>query len=202
LKRLGIETIDLYYSHIEDRHTPHEETLEAFDRLVQTGKVRFIGASNLKAWRIAEARIISKANGWEPYKVVEQRHTYLRPKPDVSFGLQVAVNDDLLDYCREHGLTLLAYSILLNGAYSRADRSMPEQYKGPDTDARLSTLSTISREVGATPNQIVIAWLRQSDPPILPIIGGSTSAQLSENIAALKVKLTDEQMNRLNEAGA
>jgi len=202
LKRLGIETIDLYYAHIEDRNTPHEETLEAFDRLIQAGKVRFIGACNHKAWRLAEARAISKANGWESYSVVEQRHTYLRPKPGSSFGLQMAVNDDLLDYCRDYGLTLLAYTILLKGAYTRSDRAIPDEYVGPDTDARLAQLRTISQEIGVTPNQVIIAWLRQSDPPVLPIIGVSMPEQLSENIDALKIRLTDEQMNDLNAAGA
>jgi aryl-alcohol dehydrogenase-like predicted oxidoreductase len=202
LNRLGIETIDLYYAHIEDRTTPHEETLEAFDRLVQSGKVRLIGASNHKAWRLAEARTISKVNGWEAYCAVEQRYTYLRPKPGTNFGLQMAVNDDFLDYCRENNLTILAYSILLNGAYTRSDRSIPAQYIGPDSAARISTLMTISQELGVTPNQVVIAWMRQSDPPILPIIGGSTPEQISENIGALKIKLTHDQMNFLNEAGA
>ena len=202
LKRLAIETIDLYYAHIEDRNTAHEEALEAFDRLIQAGKVRFIGACNHQAWRLAEARSISMANGWEPYCAVEQRYTYLRPKPGTNFGPQKAVSDDLLDYCREHPLTLLAYTILLKGAYTRSDRPIPEQYVGPDTDARLEQLRNISQEIGATPNQVVIAWLRQSDPPILPIIGGSRPEHLSENINALKIRLTDEQMKLLNEAGA
>ncbi len=202
LKRLGIETIDLYYAHIEDRHTPHEEVLEAFDRLMHAGKVHFVGACNHKAWRLAEARSVSKAHGWVSYSVVEQRYTYLRPKPNANFGLQVAVNDDLLDYCREHGLTLLAYSILLKGSYTRADRAIPDQYLGPDTDARLAVLNKIATEVDATPNQVIIAWMRQSDPPILPIITGSTAEQLSENLGALTITLTAEQMNRLNEAGA
>lgn len=202
LKRLGIETIDLYYAHIDDRNTPHEEVLGAFDRLVRAGKVRFIGASNHKAWRLAEARLISQANDWTPYCVIEQRYSYLRPKPDTGFGLQVAANDDLLDYCRVHGITLLAYSILLNGAYTRPDRSIPEQYFGPDSEARLAELKAVAREIEATPNQVIIAWMRQSDPPILPIIGGSKPEQLLENIGALKIKLSENQMDRLNEAGA
>ncbi len=202
LKRLGIETIDLYYSHLDDRNTPLEEVLEAFDRLVQAGKVRFIGASNHKAWRLAEARYTSQVNDWAQYCAIEQRYTYLRPKLGSSFTFQVAANDDLLDYCQAHNITLLAYSILLNGAYTRSDRSIPDQYIGSDSEVRLAVLKTVAEEIEATPNQIVIAWMRQNDPPILPIIGGSTTEQLSENLGALKIKLTEEQMSRLNEAGS
>lgn len=202
LRRLGIETIDLYYAHIDDRDTPHEETLEAFDRLVQAGKVRFIGVCNHLAWRIAEARTKSQLNNWASYCVVQQRYTYLRPKPGSNFGLQVAANNDLIDYCKEYGISFLAYSILLNGAYTRVDRTIPEQYNSPENEARLKVLKSIADEVDATPNQVIIAWLRQSDPPVIPIIGGSKREQLSENIAALGVKLSKDQISRLNEVGS
>ncbi len=202
LKRLGTDTIDLYYAHFDDRNTPLEETLQAFDRLVQAGKVRFIGASNHASWRLAEARCISQANGWAQYCAIEQRHTYLRLKPGSSFPYHVCVDDTLLDYCRVHGIALLAYRILLQGAYTRSDRTIPEQYLGPDSDARLIVLDAVARKVEATPNQVIIAWMRQSNPPILPIIGGSTAAQLSENLDALEIQLTDEQMNHLNAASA
>jgi aryl-alcohol dehydrogenase-like predicted oxidoreductase len=100
LKRLGIDTIDLYYAHVDDRNTPQEETLEAFDRLVKAGKVRLIGASNFLAWRLEEARWVSQTHGWAEYCCIQQRHSYVRPKPGGSFAPQIAANDDLLDYCR------------------------------------------------------------------------------------------------------
>ena len=140
LRRLGVDTIDLYYAHVDDRNTPLEETLAAFDRLVSAGKVRFIGASNFLAWRLADAACVSRAHGWPGYCCVQQRHTYLRPKPGASFDPQIAANDDLLDYCRATGMTLLAYSSLLGGGYTRADRPIPDQYLGPDGDARLAAL--------------------------------------------------------------
>ncbi len=100
LQRLGVETIDLYYAHVDDRATPLEETLEAFSRLVAAGKVRFVGASNYLAWRLEAARNLSEAQGWPTYQCVQQRHTYLRPRPGAGFDPQIAVNEDLLDYCR------------------------------------------------------------------------------------------------------
>src|SRR5262249_35172112 len=78
-RRLQTDRIDLYYAHRDDADTPLEETMQAFDRLIKAGKVRAIGASNLRVWRIAEANTVSKANGWAQYSAVDQRHTYFRP---------------------------------------------------------------------------------------------------------------------------
>ncbi|MFN2160959.1 MAG: aldo/keto reductase [Candidatus Promineifilaceae bacterium] len=202
LRRMGLETIDLYYAHVDDRSTPVEETLEAFSRLVQAGKVRFIGASNFTAWRLEESRSASLANEWPEYCCVQQRYTYLRPRPGTNFGPQLAVNDDLLDYCRSRDITLLAYSVLLSGAYTRPERTVPEQYAGTDTDIRLVTLRDVAADVGATPNQVILAWMLQSDPPVLPLIAASTSEQLQENIDALAITLSGEQMERLTAAGS
>ena len=197
LKRLGLETIDLYYAHVDDRSTPVEETLEAFGRLVQAGKVRHVGASNFSAWRLEESRCASLANDWPDYCCVQQRYTYLRPRPGTNFGPQLAVNDDLLDYCRSRGTTLLAYSVLLSGASTRPERAVAEQA----TEIRLGTLRAVAQEQHASPNQMILAWMLQSDPPVLPLVAASTSAQLQENIDALDITLSEGQMERLNAAG-
>jgi len=201
LKRLQTDIIDLYYAHRDDPDTPLEETMEAFDRLIKAGKVRAIGASNLKVWRIAEANTVSKINGWAQYCTVEQRHTYLRPRHGADFGPQICINEDLKDYCHSRGVTLVAYSVLLQGAYTRRDRPVPAQYAGPDANARLEALKAVASEVGATLNQVIIAWMLQSDPPVLPIIAGSKPEQLSENIVGLDINLTADQMKRLDTAG-
>lgn len=201
LKRLQTDHLDLYYAHRDDPDTPLEETMGAFDRLVKTGKVRAIGASNLHVWRIAEANTVSQINDWSQYCAVEQRHTYFRPRHGADFGPQICINDDLKDCCRTHGMTLIAYSVLLQGAYSRDERPVPAQFAGPDADERLAALKAVAGEVGATLNQVIIAWMLHSDPFVLPIIAGSKLEQLTENIGALDVKLTEDQMARLNTAG-
>ena len=201
LKRLQTDRIDLYYAHRDDDETPLAETMEAFDRLIEAGKVRAIGASNLLVWRIAEANTVSRINGWAQYGAVEQRYTYLRPRHGADFGPQICINEDLKAYCRCHGAALLGYSVLLQGAYTRDDRAVPAQFAGPDADTRLAALTAVADEVEATPNQVIIAWMRQSGPPVLPIIAGSKPEQLTENIAALDVALSDEQMQRLDTAG-
>jgi len=201
LKRLGTDHIDLYYAHRDDWATPQEETMQAFDRLIRAGKIRAVGASNLNVWRIAEANSISRAHDWVQYSAIEQRHTYFRPRHGADFGPQICVNEDLKDYCRAHGLTLVAYSILLQGAYVREDRPIPAQYAGPDAQARLVVLRAVARSTGATLNQVIIAWMRQSDPPVLPIIAGSRIEQLQETMAALDLVLSQDQITQLDQAG-
>jgi aryl-alcohol dehydrogenase-like predicted oxidoreductase len=144
---------------------------------------------------------MSELHAWARYSVVQQRHTYLRPRHGADFGPQIVINEDLKDLSRRRSLALVGYSVLLQGAYTRDDRPLPAQYAGPDADQRLAALHAVAKESGRTVSQIVIAWMRQSDPPVLPIIAGSRTEQLAENIGALEMTLTDQQMQRLNTAG-
>ena len=201
LTRLQTDCIDVYYAHRDDFDTPLEETMEAFHRLLQAGKVRTLGASNLWIWRVAEANMLASLQGFTPYSVVEQRYTYFRPRHGADFGPQIWLSEDMQRYCAHHGMTLIAYSILLQGAYTRDDRPVPAQFAGPEADERMAALQTVAAETGATPNQVIIAWMRQSNPPVLPIIGGSQTAQIEENSAALSVRLSDDQMEQLTHAG-
>jgi aryl-alcohol dehydrogenase-like predicted oxidoreductase len=202
LSRIATDYVDLYYAHADIRTDGIEETLAAFDDTVKAGKARFLGCSNYVAWRIAQARAVSRANGWSEYCCVQQRYTYLRPAPGASFAPQVSGNDDLLDYCREHtDFRMLAYSPLLNGAYSRDDREIPKQYVGPDSEARLTALQEVAAEYGATVNQIVYAWLLGGDTAVIPLTAPTTLEQLSENLGGLTIKLSEESMRELSEAG-
>jgi aryl-alcohol dehydrogenase-like predicted oxidoreductase len=96
---------------------------------------------------------------------------------------------------------LIGYSILLQGAYTRSDREVPTQFAGPDSDERLAALRAVASEAGCSPSQAIIAWMRQSEPAILPIIAGSKTEQLGENIAALDITLSSDQVQRLDTAG-
>ncbi len=201
LKRLNVDTIDLYYAHTDDRTTPLDETMKAFDDLVQAGKVRFVGASNYRAWRLEQARWTSETHGWAQFCCVQQRHTYLPVRPGASTGRQTAANIDLTDYCDASGMTLLAYSVLLGGAYSRDDRALPDIYVSDDNQKRLEALRLVAAETGSTVNQVVLRWLRQSTPAVIPLVAASSEAQLAENLGALDFRLSDDQMQRLNSAG-
>lgn len=201
LKRLGIERIDLYYAHHDDRESPLEESLEAYHNLVNAGKVRFIGASNFVSWRLEEARWISRSNGWPEFCCIQQRYSYLRPQSGADFDPQEAVDRSLLDYCRNRDIRLLAYSPLLRGAYDRTDRLFPDHYAGSESESRLAALKEVAHEHGATNNQTVLAWLLQSDPLVIPVMGVSSTKQLEQNVGSLEISLTEDQIYRLSSAG-
>lgn len=187
LRRLGTDYVDLYYVHVDDRRTPLEETLEALAGIVQAGKARYIGWSNVRTWRLERIRQLCDRYGWPAPVALQQQHSYLRPKA----GLDQAsiVDDEQLDYLKEHDdLTLVAYSPILRGIYDdatkRAGHGVMSAYKGPDADARLAVLGEVANEVGARPNQVVLAWLmRQPSPATVPIVGPRTLEQYDQAVA-------------------
>lgn len=201
LRRLRSDWIDLYFTHCDDCATPLEEMLEAFTSLRSAGKIRFFGISNWHLWRLAEARLLAEAHDLAVPVAAEFRRSYLRPTAGADFGGQVVADPQLVDFCRTHHLTLLAYSVLLNGAYTREDRSIGPEYEGPDSTVRLRTLNDVAHETGATPNQVVLSWLLRGNPAVIPIVGGTTHEQLAENLAAVAVQLTSDQLARLQSAG-
>ncbi|MEO6873572.1 MAG: aldo/keto reductase [Opitutaceae bacterium] len=202
LQRLGTDVIDLYYSHADDRKTPLEETLTAMDRLVRSGKVRQLGASNYVSWRLLQSLYTSRTGGWAEYACVQLRHSYLRPNPWMpqEFAVQVPASREMIELCADQGLRLLAYSPLLGGAYTRTDRPLPAAYDTPDNQARLGVLRDVAKQTGFTPNQIVLAWLMQSHPAAIPLTAASTVEQLRENLGAADVHLAPDILLRLDNA--
>lgn len=202
LKRLGTEVIDLYYAHTDDRQTPVEETLEAFDRLVRAGKVRFVGASNFVPWRLERSLNAADRRGLPRYVCIQQWYSYLRPRMGADIGTRVYANEELRDYCRASGLALIAYGPLLGGIYDRSDKPWREQFKSADSTARMAVLKSVAAELGARPNQVVLAWLRQQDPRVVPIIAASREEHLRENLASVSVVLSPQQVTILDAASA
>ena len=206
LRRLGTDHVDLYYVHVDDRSTPLEETLEALAEIVAAGKARYIGWSNVRTWRLERIRNLAEQNGWPVPVAVQQEHSYLRPKAGVD--TQSVVADEQLDYLRAHrDLSLVVYSPLLRGIYDdpakRADHPVMTSYDGPDTEARLAELTALAAELDITPSQLVIAWLLHgTDPELVTLMGPRTPSQLESCLAAGEVKLTGEQLGRLDNAGA
>jgi aryl-alcohol dehydrogenase-like predicted oxidoreductase len=201
LRRLRTDYIDVYWSHVEDRSVTLEETLGAFHELVEDGRVREIGASNVPAWRLERARAVSRANGWTPYTHVQLRHSYLRPRPNARLAesAHVLASDELLDYVADTpDLTLWPYNTLLAGAYTREDRPLPESYDHQGTARRLKVLREVATELGATANQVVLAWLISDGH--LPIVGVSSLAQLEEAITGAALSLDGDHKERLEEA--
>jgi aryl-alcohol dehydrogenase-like predicted oxidoreductase len=207
LRRLQTDYVDLYYSHMDDHETALEERLEALDGLVAAGKVRLIGASNYRTWRLERTRRISAENGWAQFVAIEQQSSYLRPRPDADFGTAINLDAELTDYLAANPeVGLLAYSPLLKGIYD--DESKRKAYynwpkfDSADSAARLAALSTMAAELHVTNSQLVLAWLLHRQPATIPLITGSSLAQLEHNLAAVEISLTAEQVAMLDAAGA
>lgn len=201
LRRLGTDRVDVYHAHIDDPRVPLEETVEAFAGLATDGTVGTLGVSNHTTRRIAEARRLAAERGLPGYQVVQQRHTYLRPRPGAHFGVQRYADAELLAYAGgQVDLDVTAYSTLLSGAYTREDKAVPEQYRHKGTERRLRVLREVAEQAGATPDQVVLAWLLGGDVPVLPVLGVSSVAQLDELLVAAELDLDPQLRARLDAA--
>ena len=207
-ERLGVERIDLYYAHVPDQAgVPVDEQVAVFGDLVADGMVGLLGLSNHWAWQVERARGLAAAAGSARADVLQYHYTYLRMRtdiPDLRFSRdgEIGVADgSILSYVRaEPGMTLVAYSPLLNGAYTRPGKALDRAYDHPGTRTRLKALDQVVKETGATANQVVLAWLIGGELPVVPLIGASSVAQLDESLAAVDLQLSAEQRQLLDAA--
>jgi len=205
-ERLGVDRLDLLYSHIDDPKTPQEETVQGFAELVAEGTVGLLGVSNHWAWRVQRARGLAAAAGLPGYEVLQYQHSYLRRRSDIPGhfspdGELGAVGGDLLSYLRaDPALALVAYSPLLNGAYTNPGKPLGADYDHPGTPARLKALSQVAEQTGGTVNQVVLAWLIGGEIPVIPLVGASSVAQLEESLGAVDLELTEDQRTLLDGA--
>ncbi|WP_304454459.1 aldo/keto reductase [Nocardiopsis sp. YSL2] len=207
-ERLGVDRLDALYAHQEDRTVPLEETMGAFAELVAEGTLGEVGLSNHRTWRLERARAIAADHAWPRPRLLQYRYSYLQPRLDIplqSMG-HMHITPELLDFVRaeaaegrEH--TVVAYTSLLWGAYTREDKELEPAYDHPGTASRLAALDEVVKETGATRNQVVLAWLMDSDPRIVPLVGVSRIEQLDEAIEAADLTLTGDQWQRLADAG-
>ncbi|WP_084124929.1 aldo/keto reductase [Demequina sp. NBRC 110054] len=206
LDRLGAESVDLYYVHVDDRRAPLEETVGALAGLAEEGRIGAYAWSNAPAWRIALVQEIARAHGWPSPATVQLQHSYLRPRAGLS-DFRV-VGHEHLDLARTTGMPLVAYSPVLKGLYSAKERRDPSfwampNYVGPDADARFAALDAVAAETGATGNQVALAWLMaQEQPTVVPLIGARTWDQYLECAEAVDVELTPAQVAMLDTASA
>jgi aryl-alcohol dehydrogenase-like predicted oxidoreductase len=200
-ERLGVDVIDLYWAHVEDRATPLEETVAAFGRVVADGAARRLGVSNHPTWRVEQARGLAALLGVEPWSALQLTASYVERRPGAHvpgknhrFGW---VSDETVDYLETHSdLELWVYSPLVQGSYDRADRPFPVAYDHPGTTARLTALSTVSSLRGLKASQVVLAWLLVRGWK--PIIGVSSLEQLESALAAAKLELDPTELAMLD----
>lgn len=201
LRRLGTDHVELYWAHKPDPVTPLEETVAAFDELVSAGTVGRLGGSNYPVWQIERARQIAWASGATGYTAVQQHHTYLQPRPGTRASVvhrHGEVTDELIHYLEHNSdMTLWAYTPLLSGSYTRADKPLKPEYDHAGTTSRLAMLDKVVAETGTNRNQVVLAWLT-ANPAIVPIVGVSKAEQLDEAIAGVSLTLTADQRTSLD----
>jgi aryl-alcohol dehydrogenase-like predicted oxidoreductase len=198
LDRMGTDTIDLLYAHVDDPDTPQTDVMAAFGEAVDAGKVRHLGASNFPAWRIARANRIAAERGLPRFECVQPRFSYLISDRDADFGGQLATTDELVDYCTQHDLVLLPYSPTLGGCYGRDDRPTPEGYVRSENRVKMRAVEDIAERKGVNGNTVALAWLLDRDQPTVPVLGVSTLEQLEENLAAADLEFSAAERRRLN----
>jgi aryl-alcohol dehydrogenase-like predicted oxidoreductase len=205
-ERLGLDRLHVFYAHIEDKTVPLNETVEAFAALVAEGAVGLLGVSNHWTWRVERARSLAAAAALPGYELLQYQHSYLRRRADIPGRLDTVgdvgvVGGDLLTLMQaEPSLTLVAYTPLLDGGYVNPAKPLGPDFEHAGTAPRLAALREVAAETGATPNQVVLAWLIGGDLPIIPLIGASSVAQLDESLGAVDLKLTAEQRAKLDAA--
>ena len=205
LRRLQTDRIDLYQSHKDDPETPQAETLGAYQRLIEAGKVRAIGASNFSAERLAEALAISEKEGLPRYETLQ---------PEYNLYDRAGFEGAPEKVCIENGVGVINYYSLaagfLTGKYrseadlsksKRGSRSIPK-YMNPRGTRILAALDAVSGETGAEPATIALAWLMAKPAITAPIASATTVAQIDALLAAVELTLTAEQVARLDEASA
>ncbi|NUR62315.1 MAG: aldo/keto reductase [Catenulispora sp.] len=191
LERLRTDHVEILFAHIQDLSVELRETVGAFAELITDGKIGAAGVSNHPTSVIRTARAAAAELAVPPYTAVQQRHSFLRPRPGASFygyGPQVAADEELLALVRTSpDLSMMAYSFLIEGALVREDRPLPWQYDTAQNQARRQALWRVAAEAGVTRTQLALAWLLRGETDIVPIIGVSSVAQLDDALGALDV---------------
>jgi len=193
LKRLDTDHIDLLYLHMWDFMTPAEEVLQSVHHLVASGKVLYFAFSDTPAWVVSYAIAKAVDFGWTrpvalqiPYSLLDR-----------------AVERAELPMAREHGLAILPWGLLesgvLTGKYSQPSDEPRRESKVGERELKIGeTVAKVAREIGRSPAQVAINWIRQQPGNIIPILGCRTLTQIQDNLRCLDFQLNDSQMGELS----
>ncbi len=207
LKRLGTDYIDVYYAHTPDYATPIEETLRAFDRLVQQGKVRYVACSNIRAWQLTKSLWVSDKHNLARYDCIQSVYNLLTR--DVEY--------ELLPCCAAEGIGVTVFNPLaagfLTGKYDpnqpppadnrfgreRTGKREQELYWSPANFQATAKLKKIAEDHGRTLTHFSLAWIINNPVVSSAVIGVSSAKQLEDNVKAVDIKLTDEEKKACDE---
>ncbi len=197
LKRLKTDYIDLYWLHAWDFTTPVEEVMRALDDMVRAGKVLYVGISDTPAWIVSQANTLADLRGWTPFVGLQIRYSLI----------DRTVERALLPMARAFDLAVTPWSVLgagiLTGKYNQGEVEEGRAKLWGDIAERDLTIAQavvdVAGEIGCTPSQVAMSWVRQQPGVIIPIIGARTLSQLEDNLGCLDVTLGDEHLTRLKE---
>ena len=200
LKRLKTDYIDLYWVHARDSLTPLDELMRGLDDLVRQGKVLYVGVSDTPAWVVSQANTLSDLRGWSSFIGLQIRYSLI----------DRSVERELLPMARALDLGVTPWGILgsgvLSGKYNKDENTQGRARARGQLNARAMAIAgevvKLAEQLGATPTQVAIAWVRQGPALIVPLVGARTREQLDENLGCLDVRLSDDQMQRLNAVSA
>jgi aryl-alcohol dehydrogenase-like predicted oxidoreductase len=209
LRRLRTDYIDLYYLHMWDYRTPIDEILRAFDDLVSAGKILYIGLSDTPAWQASRMQMMAELRGWSQFCALQ-----------ISYSLiERTVERELIPMAREVGMGVCPWSPLgggvLSGKYSGADLTAKSEGYATRKAINVATgrlserslaiaevVGAVAAELGRSSVQVALAWLLRDRAIVSPVLGVRTPAQLDDNLGALEVELSEDQLARLDAASA
>jgi aryl-alcohol dehydrogenase-like predicted oxidoreductase len=197
LRRLGTDYVDLYQIHRLDPATPIEETLEALHDIVKAGKVRYLGASSMRAWEFAKALHLQRQHGWTRFMSMQDHYNLLAREEE----------REMLPLCADEGVGTIVWSPLARGRLAREYRAVSTARSANDGFADMLYAATedsdraIIDAVGSTADargvsraQIALAWLRKNPVVAAPLVGASSTAQIDDAVASLDVELTGDEI--------
>ncbi|MFT7710477.1 aldo/keto reductase [Clavibacter tessellarius] len=201
LRRLGTDYVDLYQIHRFDPATPLEETLEALDDLVRAGKVRYLGASSMDAWRFSKALHLQREHGWARFVTMQDHYNLVNREEE----------REMLPLCADEGVGSLPWSPLARGRLTRdwdaaTDRSATDEFgktlyaAQEDSDRRVAgAVAEVAEARGVPRAQVALAWVSRNPVVTAPIVGGTKVSHIEDAVASLDLELTDDEVALLEE---
>jgi aryl-alcohol dehydrogenase (NADP+) len=199
LRRLGTDYVDLYQIHRWDPHTPIEETLEALDSAVRSGKVRYLGASSMWAWQFSKALYLAGEHGWHRFVSMQDHYNLLNREEE----------REMHPLCADQGIGVIPWSPLARGRLTRDwDEATPRSetdefgkrlYDETSDRAIAGRVAEVAEARGVPRAQVALAWVLAKPVVTAPIVGVTKDAHLDDAVAAVDLELTDEEIARLEE---
>ena len=198
LGRLATDYIDLFWVHVRDFTTPIEEVMRGLDDLVRQGKVLYVGISDTPAWEVSRANTLAELRGWTPFVGLQIRYSLL----------DRAVERELLPMAKQLDLAVTPWDTLgsgvLTGKYNRDPEfqgraALRGRVKKRDLGIAEEVVK-LAEQIGRSPAQVALNWVRQGEGVIVPLVGAKTRDQLEDNLGCLEFTLTEEEMARLDDA--